>query len=167
MTASSSLKLSALVATVALLAPHNALADEPPDLSPEAVAQEGGAEGDVAAAPTEGEEAEESDGPSRRDTRVKDHALGFGYYFTHMQWANRETGATPQVNYHAMAVRYAYYIGQGEGFGFMINAAATVPSAARQSGVTAIGRTRFSVSASLPDSIGGRYRISLVARNSE
>lgn len=130
------LSLSAFLATAILWALPTARADVPPDVSPETTA-EASAEGEDPAtedgASTD-EEADE-DGPSRGDNRVKDHAIGFGYYFTHMRWTSSESGSTARVNYHAMAVRYAYYIGQREGFGFMINAAATVPAYAEQAGV--------------------------------
>ncbi len=117
-----------------------ARADVPPDLSPEAAAttDSESAEsesGDGDAAEAESDEGDD-DGPDRGDNRVKDHAVGFGYYFTHMRWTATESDTTARVNYHAMAVRYAYYVGQREGFGFMINAAATVPAYAEQSGVS-------------------------------
>ena len=135
------LALGVSLALLALLAPPTARADEPADLTPESAAQASSADGsepeDGTPAETQpGEtEAEAADAPSRGDNRVKDHAIGFGYYFTHMQWDSLESGSSPQVNYHAMAVRYAYYVGQAEGFGFMINAAATVPAYSQQSGV--------------------------------
>ena len=131
-----SLSLSALVAIAILWALPTARADVPPDVSPETAA-DGSADGEAPAA-EEGEPADDEaddDGPSRGDNRVKDHAIGFGYYFTHMRWTSSESNSTARVNYHAMAVRYAYYIGQLEGFGFMINAAATVPAYAEQAGV--------------------------------
>ena len=133
------LLLAALLAVATLWAQPTAHADVPPDVSPEAAAEASG-EGDEGAA-AEGEASagegddESDDGPSRGDNRVKDHAIGFGYYFTHMRWTTEESSSTARVNYHAMAVRYAYYIGQREGFGFMINAAATVPAYAEQAGV--------------------------------
>jgi len=88
----------------------------------------------------ETEEAVEAEGdsgahPSRRETRIKDHAIGAGYYYTHMQWTDYETGATPQIDYHSLSVRYSYYVGQAQRFGFIINAATYIPLRADQSGV--------------------------------
>ena len=81
----------------------------------------------AAAQPPSSEEASPDGPPSRRENRIRDHAVGVGYYLTHLQWKDTTTDSFPNYNMHSLAIRYAYYVGQAEGFGFMINAAVVIP----------------------------------------